>query len=254
MASTPDARFEQLRTGQEHITLMTCYHWRDPEHQGEFNTREFKQDQILHVCDDYFSWAHRESRLYKLDVAFREPLVLLEQLPDYEEIFTEDSLGNGDNAFWSLVLDGGFDSIVYTPHPYGRGVRQAALMQAWQQVLNVTEIPVDTLDWNWIETMRGQMNAQWRFIVQGLHPECPYTVQQLAELEGRLMAYRYAYYVEASPLVTDSDYDRLDEKVLPWLPKRSPLHLPGSDWSGAYASEHVAYAAHLRSHPPPAYP
>lgn len=75
---------------------------------------------------------------------------------------------------------------------------------------------------------------------------CPYTAQQLAELELRMMAYRYAYYVECDPLVPDALYDQLDHRVLPWLPASSPLHQVGSDLASSYTPEQIAYAARLR--------
>lgn len=227
--------FDQLRTGVTGVLVTHCYCWwsfeAPPLHLQSLPA------QGLVVCDNYWSLADRVSRLYELSCIFRKPLVLHEQLATYEELFPHE-----EHLYSQLVRAGGFDSVVYTPHPYGRGVRQARLLDPLEQVVGLRVIT--DYDTDEVLARRQADHPHWRTLMR--ERVCPYTKQQLHELELRLMAYRYAYYIEANPIVTDRAYDMLDGAVLPWLPADSPLQQVGSDLSSSYRPEHIAYAQRLR--------
>lgn len=61
-------------------------------------------------------------------------------------------------------------------------------------------------------------------------------------LEQLLMAHRYLYYVVAMPVISDSDYDKLESFACQHLPKGSPMHEPGSDLASSY-SPHIRLLA-----------
>lgn len=226
--------FELLKTGSGESVIGEVYHWSELSRpELEMKTLD---ERALHVADDHWSWWDGNSRCQKLTVVFRNPLVLLEQFDEYGDVFAEAKKAN-----WELVRKGGFDSIVYTPHEYSRGYRQAVLLKPKEQVLSVAPFYFDEDE---ALQKRKSLNVQW-VRIQAVQPG-PYSIEELLELEKRLMAHRYMYYVEADPILTDAEYDRLDKAVTPWLPEDSPLHKPGSDSASHYSEEHKAYAKYLR--------
>jgi hypothetical protein len=228
--------FDEMRTGQQTRNVVGVVYLWHPIDAGELKQKDLKDDP-LKVCDNY--WTHHDgnARCYQLHAIFRKPLVLPHQFERFEEMFAE-----GHSTNWMLVRKGGFDSVVYTPHEYGRGLRCAVLLQPTKQVMNLE--PFHGYDEEELLAKRQTLNAKWHEITG--YPRGPYTTEQLQEWELRLMALRYAYYVEADPIVTDHEYDRLDKAVVPWLPKGSPLHRPGSDMESSYTPEHRSYANWLR--------
>ena len=60
------------------------------------------------------------------------------------------------------------------------------------------------------------------------------------DLENKIMAHRYLYYVLGKPIITDREYDEL-EKRASILPPNSPVHKPGSDLASSYTYEQVNY-------------
>lgn len=227
--------FDQLKTDGGKTVVGTVYHW-SANSQPELKLAAI-DERTLSVCDDYWSWFDANCRVYRLTVAFQKPLVLHEQFEVCEHSFAE-----GRALHWELVKSGQFDSIVYTPHEYGQGQRQALLLQPKKQVLSI-EAFHDYDEALLLENREG-LAANWNRLLN--HTPGPYTVTQLRELEQRLMAYRYAYYVQCDPIITDAEYDRLDKAVMPWLPKDSPLQRPGSDMESSYKPEHITYAGFLR--------
>jgi hypothetical protein len=101
-------------------------------------------DKEFYVCDDTNTWATphllEAQQLYEIDCVIQKPLVVLNQFFDFEGIFHHSS------PEYSLFLKGRFDSIIYTPHVYGRGVRQCLIRNAKKQVLDVREIDKPRLD------------------------------------------------------------------------------------------------------------
>lgn len=223
--------FDQLYTGIEIPVIGEAYRWESLEqplleHKDLPKALEGKE---LYVADDWWSWADPNGRCYKLSVIVRKPFVLLEQFEEFEVTFAE-----GAALHWELVRNGGFDSVVYTPHEYGRGYRQAALLEPLKQILSWEPYYPDQ---DVLAMKRQSLNAKWSQLM-GLQPGCPYSPQQLKEAETRAMAHRYMYYVESDPVITDREYDLLDAAILPWLPPESPLHKPGSSLEQSYTEEH----------------
>jgi hypothetical protein len=149
--------FEQLNASQGVVTTGTCYHWSDPA-SGEFTRRSLDPTRSLAVSDEYYSWANYRhgGRLYKLLCAFRKPLLLLNQLVDFQVLFPY-----GEESDYSALLPaGGFDAVVYTPHEYGRDARQALILNPAKQLLSIHEV-VD-YDPVLIDAYRSKMNVRWK--------------------------------------------------------------------------------------------
>jgi NAD-dependent DNA ligase len=67
----------------------------------------------------------------------------------------------------------------------------------------------------------------------------------MKKLELMVMAHRYLYYVQALPVLTDFEYDKLEAKARRVLPEHSPVHSVGSSLEDSYSQEVVQYAAIL---------
>lgn len=71
----------------------------------------------------------------------------------------------------------------------------------------------------------------------------------LRQMERLLMAHRYLYYVECSPTIRDSEYDRMDREFLKLCPiggeVESVLHHPGSDMRMSYTPDEIELAKQL---------
>lgn len=67
----------------------------------------------------------------------------------------------------------------------------------------------------------------------------------MIQIEIKLMAYRYLYYVKNTPIISDMEYDELEKKALKTLDKNSLLRSPGSDMESSYNSEIKALAQRL---------
>lgn len=67
----------------------------------------------------------------------------------------------------------------------------------------------------------------------------------LQTLERLVLAHRYLYYVKATPILSDYDYDMLERRAEKVLPETSPVHDVGSDSPGSYSAEVKALAESL---------
>lgn len=59
------------------------------------------------------------------------------------------------------------------------------------------------------------------------------------------MAHRYLYYIQCRPVISDSEYDRMESDAMPGLPYDSPLRLPGSDAVESYPPDVIIKALKL---------
>lgn len=57
------------------------------------------------------------------------------------------------------------------------------------------------------------------------------------ELELAVLEHRYRYYVLSNPMITDSEYDVLEQQARQLLPASSPVHSVGSSLSSSYPIE-----------------
>lgn len=127
--------------------IVTFYHWCSPDtdnYRYPLRLKDLKEDRGLFVCDDAFSWATPHlldtSQLYEVDCVIRNPLCLMEQFLEYEQIFRDPS------PEYSLFLEGGFDALIVTPHQYSRGIRQCLIRNPKKQVLAIREVSKPTAD------------------------------------------------------------------------------------------------------------
>ncbi len=65
------------------------------------------------------------------------------------------------------------------------------------------------------------------------------------ELETEVMAHRYLYYVEATPVISDYEYDQLESKARMVCPRDSPINEPGSDLTSSYTEDQMRRALEL---------
>lgn len=56
----------------------------------------------------------------------------------------------------------------------------------------------------------------------------------MTPLETTCLAHRYLYYVRATPVISDYEYDQLERRALEEAAEDSPLRQPGSDLEGDY--------------------
>lgn len=119
--------------------ITQVYHWWGPstETHNEPPTIKNLKQHIFFFSDNPFDWAdthlYKYTRLFKIDVLLKNPFFVLDQFYDFESIFVNPS------PEYSLVLEGNFDSILYTPHKYGRGVRQGMVINAKKSIISVEE-------------------------------------------------------------------------------------------------------------------
>lgn len=57
------------------------------------------------------------------------------------------------------------------------------------------------------------------------------------DLEKEVMVHRYCYYVLASPLLPDAEYDKIERAAREVLPESSPVHRVGSSLPSSYSDE-----------------
>ena len=67
------------------------------------------------------------------------------------------------------------------------------------------------------------------------------------KLELDVLAHRYLYYVLMSPVISDIEYDRLEQKACEKLDDESPVHGIGSSLEEDYSSEVIRHALKLKS-------
>lgn len=235
--------FEQLETGQSVSVVGYCFHWQDPENTA-LQFGKIRSDRPLYISDEIYTWAnpHLEKdahRLYELSCVFRRPLVLLQQYEPFEDVFSESNQSN-----WDFVRKAGFDSIVYTPHKWSRGDRQAILLEPMTQVLSLRELI--NPDMGAIARKRQSDQKQWeRVMTPGPSKSPIVTDKRKAILELDVMAHRYLYYVLASPTFTDHEYDLLEREARAVLAENSPVHDIGSSLPSSYNSEQILRANEL---------
>lgn len=66
--------------------------------------------------------------------------------------------------------------------------------------------------------------------------------KELKDIENKVMAHRYLYYVECNPILPDANYDALERDARRVLPLDSPVQRIGSDLSDDYSEEIVELA------------
>lgn len=177
-----ECNFEQIQTSpMSTTTVMRGWHWTNPE-RSESNGRltDFGQrvvvgqsghpidfSQRLVVSDEYCSWANpwNGSQCYEVDYFLRRPLVLLEQFAELEKILE-------DPTYMEFLNASDFDSVVYTPHEYGKGRRQALLFDPVNQIVSAR--PFDEFDTAIIYAYRHRANAGWWKVMKEKEPEQSY--------------------------------------------------------------------------------
>ena len=73
--------------------------------------------------------------------------------------------------------------------------------------------------------------------------ELPHPYQQL---EDTIMGHRFLYYIEFSPIISDSEFDALERNARSLLKDKldSPVHLNGSELSESYSDRIKQLALH----------
>jgi hypothetical protein len=143
-------RFEDMRHGLLKPVVATFYHWFSPseseeaEHvpalstKGKLTLRDIKSNPgPFYVCDDPWTWASpwkHDMQLYAIDCVIKKPFPLFEQFVPMEQM--------NETNFIDFKA-GGFDSVIYTPHAYGRGVRELGLLYPAQQVVGCRKLHPD---------------------------------------------------------------------------------------------------------------
>jgi hypothetical protein len=175
-------RFEEMRYGLIKPVIATFYHWHSPDTRGAAGrlTKDMiDNDQPFYVSDDIHTWASpwlEGCKLYAVDCLIAKPFPLFEQ-------FIPRELMNGIEAdiLFKREL---FDSVIYTPHPFGRGHREMALLRPKQQILSIVPITYNvdeikrhqkTAGWNWTTLMgwhNGEVVPPWEE-----QPEMPYDAE-----------------------------------------------------------------------------
>jgi hypothetical protein len=64
--------------------------------------------------------------------------------------------------------------------------------------------------------------------------ETPTLTRELQDIEDTVMAHRFLYYVAANPMLSDYQYDLLEEQARRVLPASSPVHRLGSSIADDY--------------------
>ena len=59
----------------------------------------------------------------------------------------------------------------------------------------------------------------------------------MLEIEKIVMAHRYLYYVTCEPVLSDYDYDLLENQALKVAKSNSPINNPGSSLDSSYSQE-----------------
>ena len=66
-----------------------------------------------------------------------------------------------------------------------------------------------------------------------------------AEITREVMAHRYLYYVLATPVLNDHEYDLIERKARELLPPDSVVHKVGSCLESSYTQEEIDFAYKL---------
>jgi hypothetical protein len=131
-------RFEDFRHGLIKPVIATFYHWSAPEDRPvnhKLTKDTLREDQVFYLSDDTHTWASpliHGMKLYAVDCRIRRPFPMFEQLAT-PEVLTD--------ITQEMMTDGDFDCVIYTPHPFGRGVREMALFFPQEQIVSIREIP-----------------------------------------------------------------------------------------------------------------
>jgi len=64
----------------------------------------------------------------------------------------------------------------------------------------------------------------------------------MTDIEKRVMAHRYLYYIKCNPRIPDLDYDVIEREARAIAPPESPVHKLGSSLASSYSPEIVALA------------
>jgi hypothetical protein len=150
-------RFEDFRYGLLRPVVATFYHWSAPEERNGRNqlTKEsITDDQVFYVSDDIHSWAApwvNGMKLYAVDVLVRRPMPLFEQMMPRELMDGEIDLEQAARCH--------YDSVIYTPHPLGRGVREMCLLHPDVQIQSIIE--VKNVDLNQVRKEQTLMHPNW---------------------------------------------------------------------------------------------
>jgi NAD-dependent DNA ligase len=70
-------------------------------------------------------------------------------------------------------------------------------------------------------------------------------VNSKEDLELRVMAHRYLYYVACEPVLSDHEYDILERQAREVCPPESPVHGVGSSLPSSYTAEQIIEARTL---------
>ncbi len=68
------------------------------------------------------------------------------------------------------------------------------------------------------------------------------TDKDLREMERKVMAHRYLYYIECDPVITDFQYDQLQREFDKVGNPNSPAVQVGSDLSSDYSADEIELA------------
>jgi hypothetical protein len=132
-------RFEEMRYGLLRPVIAPFFHWSSVAEREELGNKDLtlkniKENQLFYVCDDVYSWASPwldDAELYEVDVHLAKPFPLFEQFDMRERM---------DDVDVDVIKKGGFDSVVYTPHPFGRGYRELCLLYPKKQIVGIRKI------------------------------------------------------------------------------------------------------------------
>jgi hypothetical protein len=152
-------RFEDMRYGILKPVIATFYHWSAVSERDDPKTitlDSLRNDKVFYVSDDVYTWAapHLDDvELYEVDVRVVKPFPLFEQMTPIE-LMTE--------LTPKMLEQGGFDSVVYTPHPFGRGTRELCLLKPKDQVLAIRR--VNNVYADMIARNRDLMHHAWDYL------------------------------------------------------------------------------------------
>ena len=153
----------KIQPALEKGLIVSAYHWWSQDNDktpSPVTIKELKEEPFF-FSDNPFDWAsphlYDATRLFKIDIILRKPFICFEQFYQFEEVFVNPS------PEYSLVVEGGFDSILYTPHRYGRGVRQGMVLNAKKNIVDIEEI--DKPDLNLVNREQQKMAQLWTEIL-----------------------------------------------------------------------------------------
>lgn len=71
----------------------------------------------------------------------------------------------------------------------------------------------------------------------------------MKDYEDEVMAHRYLYYVLASPVLPDAEYDKIERRAREVCPPESAVQGVGSSLSSSYTAKQIALAMQLLGTP-----